>query len=319
MSEPARKRWDRAPEQGTPQSNGVRLQPPFPGVMSDVIWIVSRLAADRIRPFVPAELSPATDLIGVLGIYEVPTGSPLSPFGRAFGGVTLQGHQSPDSRDAVYIIGDIVNEGAADTWREHYVDTCLGGEPRVWWEDELLHGAVSSGGKEWMHAVLRPSGEPQDGVTGQDAYLGRTRRGLSRHVVSYYGAVAPCEVLSLEIAESAPVAFAALKPSEMLLGLRSAGLHTTWSESRALSSEEVRRSNAGDGGEHDLAALLRAIGLTPAESRLAVLFGGGLTARESAQQLGITEHTAKSTLKQVYGKLGVRKQSELGRFIARLH
>jgi DNA-binding CsgD family transcriptional regulator len=60
------------------------------------------------------------------------------------------------------------------------------------------------------------------------------------------------------------------------------------------------------------------MGLTPAEARLAALIGKGFTARSAAQELRISEHTARSTLKQVYGKLGIRKQAELGHFIARV-
>lgn len=312
-----RKRWDRAPEQGMPLAGRGRVRPPFPGVVSDVIWIVSRLDAERIRPFMPPSLVPTSEMIGVFGIYDAPTGSQISPYMRVFGGVTVQGHQSPDSKDAVYIVGDLVTNTAIEAWRDYYVDTCLMGEPRLEWEGDELHGSVGTGGRQWMTVVARSSGPAQAGVTGQDAYISRTAHGLVRHVVSYYGAVAPCEVLSLEISDNAPLAFAALRPREILLGLTSRELHTTWSESRPLAPEDA--AEPGGGGGHDLAALLRSIGLTPAESRLAVLVAGGLTARESARQLGISEHTAKSTMKQVYGKLGVRKQSELGRFVGRLN
>ncbi len=63
---------------------------------------------------------------------------------------------------------------------------------------------------------------------------------------------------------------------------------------------------------------LQAFGLTAAEARLAALVGGGLGVRGAAGTLQISEHTARSTLKSVYEKLQIRKQSELGAIVARL-
>ena len=68
----------------------------------------------------------------------------------------------------------------------------------------------------------------------------------------------------------------------------------------------------------DAAQMLQLFGLTAAEARLGALIGVGLGAREAAEELRISEHTARSTLKTVYDKLGIRKQSELGHLVARL-
>lgn len=68
----------------------------------------------------------------------------------------------------------------------------------------------------------------------------------------------------------------------------------------------------------DAAQMLQLFGLTAAEARLGALVGVGLGAREAAAELQISEHTARSTLKTVYDKLGIRKQSELGHLVARL-
>jgi DNA-binding CsgD family transcriptional regulator len=68
----------------------------------------------------------------------------------------------------------------------------------------------------------------------------------------------------------------------------------------------------------DAAEMLQLFGLTAAEARLGALIGVGLGAREAAEELKISEHTARSTLKTVYDKLGIRKQSELGHLVARL-
>ena len=68
----------------------------------------------------------------------------------------------------------------------------------------------------------------------------------------------------------------------------------------------------------DAAQMLQLFGLTAAEARLGALIGVGMGAREAAEELKISEHTARSTLKTVYDKLDIRKQSELGHLVARL-
>lgn len=52
-------------------------------------------------------------------------------------------------------------------------------------------------------------------------------------------------------------------------------------------------------------------GLTAAEARLAQRLVRGLTLEESAQDLGTTTNTAKTQLKAVFAKVGVRRQPEL--------
>ena len=68
----------------------------------------------------------------------------------------------------------------------------------------------------------------------------------------------------------------------------------------------------------DAAQLLQLFGLTGAEAKLAALVGTGMPPKGAATELGISEHTARSTLKTVYDKLGIKKQSELGHLVARL-
>lgn len=63
-------------------------------------------------------------------------------------------------------------------------------------------------------------------------------------------------------------------------------------------------------------ALARLLGLTPAEARLARLVALGRSPRQAAEELAITESTARSHLKRVFAKAGVRTQSELVRRIA---
>ncbi|WP_374619543.1 helix-turn-helix transcriptional regulator [Devosia sp.] len=63
---------------------------------------------------------------------------------------------------------------------------------------------------------------------------------------------------------------------------------------------------------------LQLLGLTLAEARIAALVGSGLSPREAAKAAGNSEGTVRSTLKQVYDKLDIGRQSELARLVTRL-
>jgi DNA-binding CsgD family transcriptional regulator/PAS domain-containing protein len=61
----------------------------------------------------------------------------------------------------------------------------------------------------------------------------------------------------------------------------------------------------------DPAVVRDVLGLTLGEARVAALVGTGLSPRESAKKLNITEETARTVLKRVFSKVGVSRQSEL--------
>jgi DNA-binding CsgD family transcriptional regulator len=63
---------------------------------------------------------------------------------------------------------------------------------------------------------------------------------------------------------------------------------------------------------------LRLLGLTASEARLAALIGGGYSRAAAAEVLDISETTANDTIKQVYSKLEISRQSELVRLVDRL-
>ncbi len=60
------------------------------------------------------------------------------------------------------------------------------------------------------------------------------------------------------------------------------------------------------------------LGLTPAESRVAVLLAMGRSVREIARELGRSEHTARWTLKKVLAKTDTARQSDLVRLLLQL-
>jgi DNA-binding CsgD family transcriptional regulator/PAS domain-containing protein len=63
---------------------------------------------------------------------------------------------------------------------------------------------------------------------------------------------------------------------------------------------------------------LQLLGLTPGEARVAASVGAGRSVKKAAHELGIAENTARSVLKVAYEKLGIGKQSELAKIVARL-
>ena len=64
------------------------------------------------------------------------------------------------------------------------------------------------------------------------------------------------------------------------------------------------------------AVLASLFGLTPAESRVLLRIGSGLTLARSAQLLDVSENTLKTHLARIYAKTGTRRQADLVRLVA---
>ena len=76
---------------------------------------------------------------------------------------------------------------------------------------------------------------------------------------------------------------------------------------------------ANSAEEDDTPEMFRkALGLTPAEARLAVRLRFGLSLKEAAEDLGISVNTARNQLRNVFDKLGVNRQSDLVRHLTEL-
>jgi DNA-binding CsgD family transcriptional regulator len=65
------------------------------------------------------------------------------------------------------------------------------------------------------------------------------------------------------------------------------------------------------------ALVAKLFGLAPAEARLAILLGEGLTLREAAAKMGITENSVRSYSKNIFHKTGLNRQAEIVRLIQR--
>ncbi len=61
--------------------------------------------------------------------------------------------------------------------------------------------------------------------------------------------------------------------------------------------------------------LQRLYGLTPAEAKLAALLAHGKSVTEAAEELHVTQNTARTHLKHIFQKTGVKRQSELVKLI----
>jgi DNA-binding CsgD family transcriptional regulator len=62
----------------------------------------------------------------------------------------------------------------------------------------------------------------------------------------------------------------------------------------------------------------RLLGLTPSQARLAALIGEGYSRAEAADALGLSQATVSDTIKHIYSKLEISRQSELVRLAGRL-
>jgi DNA-binding CsgD family transcriptional regulator len=63
---------------------------------------------------------------------------------------------------------------------------------------------------------------------------------------------------------------------------------------------------------------LRLLGLTASEARLAAVIGKGVSRVEAAETLGLSPSTVSDTVKDIYAKLDIKRQSELVRLVDRL-
>lgn len=72
------------------------------------------------------------------------------------------------------------------------------------------------------------------------------------------------------------------------------------------------------GDRPDPAILRDLLDLTLGEARVAAVVGLGMSPREAAAKLGLTEETVRTALKRVFSKAGVSSQSELTALLTRL-
>lgn len=179
---------------------------------------------------------------------------------------------------------------------------------------------ATAGGEILLAMTVRPTvANP-----GNSSTLNYVSRNSSGELVSfgtpYNYRCMNAELVDLQIGAAMPEPIRALAPREGLFAYDFAELNFTFTIPLPLDRAALRARTlpAVARQPSDPGADLLKRGLTQAEVRLALGVGRGLTLRAAALELGVTENTARSTLKQVYDKLSVRKQSELARLVAGL-
>jgi DNA-binding CsgD family transcriptional regulator len=83
-------------------------------------------------------------------------------------------------------------------------------------------------------------------------------------------------------------------------------------ESKLLTAERFRNL-----AKTDQPTLQSAFGLTPAEAKLATLLYNGANVRQAAEQLGITEGSARQYIRRIFGKTQTSRQVDMIRVIGR--
>ncbi len=152
------------------------MVPPFHKLAVDVIWAGFRIDPEAVRPFLPEGLVLSPASIGVLGIYQAPTGYGIAPYMRGLVGVSVEGVRGSDVGEGMLVVGNIMDEPGAATMRKFYSGATVEGVARTWRDGEFLHGVASVGGVDWLRATIRP-GNCGRRCRGSTTSLGSLRPG----------------------------------------------------------------------------------------------------------------------------------------------
>ncbi|MGQ0609516.1 MAG: LuxR C-terminal-related transcriptional regulator [Paracoccaceae bacterium] len=164
---------------------------------------------------------------------------------------------------------------------------------------------VTSGGRVLFMSAEAKAMVQQDLLPGQVwAPKGARLRPLGRAIAAAGHDPLPSKPLVVDTADRSRPVLAQVVPISASLAGEPAAL--------------VLLADAGGPARTDPVPTLTLLGLTPAEARIAAQVGGGLSARQAAEVLSLSENTVRSSLQLIYDKLGIAKQSELARIIARL-
>lgn len=164
---------------------------------------------------------------------------------------------------------------------------------------------------EWLRIRVGTKPDASYDVAGTTEYFAPAGDQMWSHFVSHVGKAETIDDFSIEIGATAPAVFRALRTAQPVSCVHSVGLHATW-------GTPTHHRFDREGHDSVKSQRLLSMGLTKAEARVALLVAGGNSARNTAGKLGISLHTTRSTLRNVYSKLGIHKQSELGAMIAQL-
>lgn len=77
-------------------------------------------------------------------------------------------------------------------------------------------------------------------------------------------------------------------------------------------------ADPADAAASDIVPALQLLGLTLSEAKASALVGQGLSPREASQHLGLAENSVRTTIKRVFAKLDLSRQSELAVLVSRI-
>lgn len=148
-----------------------------------------------------------------------------------------------------------------------------------------------------QHGRLRVTG------ASRDAFIAACRAALGEPAIAEEAAPAP--VVAQGGAEK-PLVLHVLPVGETTIA------HEMFATARLL----VLAVELAAGQPADPALVRDLLGLTLAEARLAALVACGQSLKEAAESLRITENTARTVLKRIYGKTGISRQTELAALLS---
>ena len=227
--------------------------PPYMTILKDLIYISYHADADQVRARLPPGLTPVAGATVTLAIMGTGAGFGISDVGIGFFAIVIEEHAAPDTSEAALFVEAVMSQSHCHLGHRHYGPFRPGGTEILFDADGLIHARMwADDGGEIVRATLRPTGPPQP-QAANDRYLGRTESGqLMAAFTTVTGPCAPCEVLSLTIAETASPIARALAPSEVLFGVHGPELLFCWS-----NPDPIEHLSDLTGGLAGRAALLR--------------------------------------------------------------
>lgn len=294
--------------------------PPYHFEACRMVWAAVAVDAAAARALVPADLELTDAHVGGICIWRA---AATRHFGAVTGvlvAVEVAGFDTPDGIPGLYRCAEYLTEPA------------LSGVGPAFSAGALRMDALADADFDTRPVLATVDGEllltmsvrPTAANPGSYHSLNYVSRNSSGELVSfstpYNFRCMDAELADFQFGAAMPEPIRALAPREGLFAYDFAELNFTFSVPIPLDLAALRARTRPAAGRQpsDPGADLLKRGLTQAEVRLALGVGRGLTLRAAALELGVTENTARSTLKQVYDKLSVRKQSELARLVAGL-
>lgn len=155
----------------------------------------------------------------------------------------------------------------------------------------------------------------REGIILKRGHLATTSVGQQRRLDAFVAMSARVELGSL-----APAALAIERPGNPLpLTVKAVPVTSEEVERRLDAPREntvlvliIDPAHRCDPEEHEI---LRLLGLTKAQARVSLLLGSGHAPDEIAEALSVKVSTIRATIKAIYAKLGISRQSELARIV----